>query len=66
MTKTAAPAKEERSQAELIAIALILRIGGHDLHKDEIERAKTHSLVVTDAPNDLVDYVRVGAEPIVA
>ncbi len=54
---------ETRSQSKLIAIALILRFGGHDLHKDEIERAKDHSLEVSDVDGE-PDLLRVGAIPV--
>ena len=57
-----------RIQNELALIALILKVGGHDLHPEEIERAKTHRLVieqVTDpnAPHS-PSLTRVSAIPI--
>jgi hypothetical protein len=51
--------KDPRAENEILLIALLLKVGGHSLNDGEVERAKTHSLVVSRVDEQTV----LGAEP---
>ena len=57
--------KDTQSESELALVALLLRVGGHDLHPVQLEQAKHHDLVIefVQEANGGPELIRLSAIP---
>ena len=55
--------KDTQSETELALIALLLKVGGHDLHLPQIEAAKMHNLVIEHVQEYGLQLTRLSAIP---